>query len=100
MFISTTTSQAPLTELSQEQRATTKSNDKGKLTHMTRGSRIHDELGEHFRICSRCRDANPEKTRLQQPLSLRHNIPATTLAALCPAGCHIYQAYLRWLTET
>jgi hypothetical protein len=37
---------------------------------MTRGSRIHDELGEHFRICERCRDANPEKTRLQQLLQL------------------------------
>jgi len=67
---------------------------------MTRGSRIHDELGEHFRGCPRCRDVNPEEIRLLQPPALRRSVPAPTLEALCPAGRPIYQAYLRWLAES
>jgi hypothetical protein len=66
---------------------------------MTRGSRIHDEVGQHFRSCAQCRNVNPEETRLRQALSLGLTIPKATIAALCPPGRAIYQEYLRWLAE-
>lgn len=66
---------------------------------MTRGSRVHDEVGQHFRSCKQCRDINPEELRVRQPVTIRRTVPEATLAALCPVGRTIYQAYLRWLAE-
>jgi hypothetical protein len=66
---------------------------------MTRGSRIHDDVRQHFENCTQCRNVNPEETRVRQAPPLRRTIPSVTLAAMCPAGQSIYQAYLRWLAE-
>jgi hypothetical protein len=66
---------------------------------VTRGSKIHDALGEHLRGCARCRGASPEEARLRQPAAHRHDVPEATLATLCPVGLVVYQAYLRWLAS-
>lgn len=66
---------------------------------MTRGSKIHDEVGRHLDSCAQCRAVNPEEARLQRSIALRRTVSDATLAALCPAGRSVYQAYLRWLGE-
>lgn len=69
---------------------------------MTRGSWIHDDLARHFKDCTQCRAANPEGARVkhERPGQVsERDVPAETLAALCPRGRSIYLSYLRWLAE-
>jgi hypothetical protein len=66
---------------------------------MTRGSQIHDEVGDHFKRCTQCRAVDPERLRVQQSKAIRLTVPEATLAAMCLSGRHVYTAYLRWLAE-
>jgi len=66
---------------------------------VTRGSGVHDELGEHLELCVQCRLVNAEGVRIARPREQRHAVDAETLAALCPEGRSIYRAYLSWLAE-
>ena len=61
---------------------------------VTRGSWIHDDLGDHLKGCAQCRAVNAETVR-----AARRSVDDATLAALCPSGRSIYQAYLSWLAE-
>jgi hypothetical protein len=69
---------------------------------MTRGSWIHDDVSRHFDACAQCRTADPESKRIKhnKPDEVsERDVPAPTLAAMCPDGRSIYRAYLRWLAE-
>jgi hypothetical protein len=66
---------------------------------VTRGSKIHDEVSDHFRRCAQCSGANPEEIRIRQAPALRLTVPDAVIATLCPVGRPIYRAYLRWLAE-
>lgn len=66
---------------------------------MTKGSWIHDDTSRHLNSCSKCREVNPEATRVLQPKALRRTVPDELLAKLCPDGRAIYRSYLRWLAE-
>lgn len=69
---------------------------------MTRGSWIHDDVGRHLGDCARCRRADPERHRVKHKAPgqvSERDVPAETLAAMCPDGRSIYRAYLRWLAE-
>jgi hypothetical protein len=69
---------------------------------VTRGSWIHDDLRGHFAACAQCRGADPENKRVKRDEPGRvseRDVPAATLAAMCPDGRSIYRSYLRWLAE-
>jgi hypothetical protein len=69
---------------------------------MTRGSWIHDDLSRHFDKCARCRSADPESARKKHEdpgLVSERDVPAETLARMCPEGRSIYRSYLQWLAE-
>lgn len=66
---------------------------------MSRGSWIFDDVVRHFESCAQCLPVRPDDVRVAQPASLRHVVPDSVLAALCPDGRAFYRAYLRWLAE-
>lgn len=69
---------------------------------MTKGSWIHDEVSRHFKSCTQCRNTDPESKRKKHGKpgqTSEHDVPAETLAAMCPDGRAIYRSYLRWLAE-
>jgi hypothetical protein len=69
---------------------------------VTRGSWIHDDVSRHFEACAQCRGVDPESKRVKHDVPgqvSECDVPATVIAAMCPAGRSIYRSYLRWLAE-
>jgi len=52
---------------------------------MSRGSAIHDAIGDHFRSCAHCRAVDPEEVRIRQAAQLRLTVPEATLKGAVPS---------------
>lgn len=69
---------------------------------MTKGSWIQEDISRHIKNCKQCHETDIENARVKHDVPGKvseRDVPTAKLAAMCPDGCSIYRAYLRWLAE-